>query len=206
MRYDKAKRGMDIAISATCLVVLWPALLGLWIAVRYILGPPGLFRQERTGKDHVRFTIFKFRTMDAVSQGCGVLTGDEFRIRPFGQILRQTGLDELPQLWNILRGDMSLIGPRPLLPQYEPLYLPEQTLRHTIRPGMTGWAQVNGRTDLQWEQQFELDKWYVENRSFLLDAGIFWRSLLLMLGSLRRVRSEKAQRREFTGHWKGKDN
>jgi lipopolysaccharide/colanic/teichoic acid biosynthesis glycosyltransferase len=198
--YDCIKRGLDMVVSAAGLIVVGPMLLGLWFLVLYLLGSPALFRQQRTGRNNTRFTVLKFRTMADMRTNNGELLDDDARIQPFGRVLRATGIDELPQLWNILRGDMSLVGPRPLLPQYEPLYTLEQARRHKVRPGLTGWAQVNGRADLPWARQFELDVWYVDNRSLQLDVLILCMSFLVSLRQLRQNRrSVRMSRPEFTG-------
>jgi len=200
--YDPFKRLVDIAVSAAGLVVLAPVLLALWVGVRGALGRPALFRQQRTGKGGSCFTILKFRTMVERRTDAAPINDDDesARIPPFGKLLRTTGLDELPQLWNILRGDMSLVGPRPLLPQYEALYTPEQARRHTVRPGLTGWAQIKGRVDIAWARQFELDAWYIDNRSFLLDLRILLLSVFVLLRQFGRGdRAAKVQRLAFTG-------
>jgi lipopolysaccharide/colanic/teichoic acid biosynthesis glycosyltransferase len=140
-----------------------------------------LFRQERAGLDGRPFQIVKFRTMTDARGPDGALLSDADRLTPFGRFLRSTSLDELPELWNVLRGDMSLVGPRPLLMRYEPLYTPRQRRRHDVRPGITGWAQVNGRNAMSWEARFELDVWYVEHRSLGLDLRILWRTVATVL-------------------------
>jgi lipopolysaccharide/colanic/teichoic acid biosynthesis glycosyltransferase len=167
-----AKRLLDVAVSALALILLSPLLLATAIAVRVALGRPVLFRQVRPGLDGRPFELVKFRTMRNDPAAGTDLSADGLRLTRFGAALRRTSLDELPQLWNVLRGDMSLVGPRPLLMQYLPRYSPRQARRHEVRPGITGWAQVNGRNALSWEDKFELDVWYVENRSFLLDLRI----------------------------------
>ncbi len=163
------KRGLDVLLSAAGLVVLSPLLLGLALAVRLALGSPVLFRQSRPGLHGRPFTLYKFRSL--LDDPTSIRT-DEERLTRFGSILRQTSLDELPELWNVLRGDMSLVGPRPLLMEYLPLYTPEQARRHDVRPGLTGWAQVNGRNAISWEEKFRLDLWYVEHRGLWLDFRI----------------------------------
>lgn len=166
------KRLFDIAISASLLVILSPLLILLALLVRTRLGSPVLFRQIRPGKDTKPFRMLKFRSMTDARDTDGTLLPDADRLTPFGQFLRSTSLDELPELWNVLKGDMSLVGPRPLLMEYLPLYSPEQARRHEVRPGVTGWAQVNGRNALSWEEKFALDIWYVDNRSLRLDLKI----------------------------------
>lgn len=168
------KRSFDWVCAALGLIVLSPVLA--WVAwrVRRNLGTPVLFRQTRPGLHGKPFAMIKFRTMrDAVGPD-GTPLPDAERLTPFGRWLRATSLDELPELWNVLKGDMSLVGPRPLLMEYLPLYNDRQRRRHEVRPGVTGWAQVNGRNAISWEQKFELDTWYVENRSFWLDIRILW--------------------------------
>jgi lipopolysaccharide/colanic/teichoic acid biosynthesis glycosyltransferase len=172
------KRGFDILVSATALVLLSPVILATAVAVRIALGSPVLFRQVRPGLGGRPFELVKFRTMRHDPAGGADVSKDAQRLTRFGSALRATSLDELPQLWNVLRGDMSLVGPRPLLMQYLERYTPRQARRHEVRPGITGWAQVNGRNALSWEAKFELDVWYVENRSFLLDLRIILLTLL----------------------------
>jgi lipopolysaccharide/colanic/teichoic acid biosynthesis glycosyltransferase len=168
------KRAIDMAVAGTALALIAP-LLGLTaVAVRLTHGTPVLFRQPRPGLHGRTFEVLKFRTMREAVRPDGSPLPDSQRITGFGHFLRQTSLDELPQLWNVLRGDMSLVGPRPLLLEYLPLYSPEQARRHDVRPGITGWAQVNGRNGLSWEEKFRLDVWYVENRSLALDAKILF--------------------------------
>jgi lipopolysaccharide/colanic/teichoic acid biosynthesis glycosyltransferase len=173
------KRLLDILVSAVALVLLSPLLAVVALLVRLKLGSPVLFRQRRPGRGGQPFELVKFRTMLADTGG-GVAS-DADRLTPFGRALRATSLDELPELWNVLRGDMSLVGPRPLLMQYLDRYSPRQARRHEVRPGLTGWAQINGRNALSWEEKFELDVWYVENRSFLLDLKILGVTALKVL-------------------------
>lgn len=166
------KRAFDIFCSALALLLFWPVLLILYVLVRVNLGSPALFRQQRPGLHGRPFMMVKFRTMLDALDAQGNPLPDEDRLTRFGRLLRATSLDELPELWNVLKGDMSLVGPRPLLMEYLPLYSAEQARRHEVRPGITGWAQVNGRNALSWPQKFALDVWYVDNRSFLLDIRI----------------------------------
>jgi lipopolysaccharide/colanic/teichoic acid biosynthesis glycosyltransferase len=166
------KRGIDLLASAFGLVLLSPALCLLAVLVRWRLGRPVLFAQLRPGRHGRPFTLFKFRSMRDARDAGGRLLPDADRLTAFGRLLRSTSLDELPELWNVLKGDMSLVGPRPLLMQYLPRYSPEQARRHEVRPGITGWAQVQGRNALTWEQKFALDVWYVDNLSFWLDLKI----------------------------------
>jgi sugar transferase EpsL len=166
------KRALDLALTIPALIVLSPVLLLIALSVRLTLGAPILFRQMRPGLYGKPFTLYKFRTMTDARDAQGNLLPDAARLTPFGRFLRATSLDELPELWNVLKGDMSLVGPRPLLMQYLDRYTPEQARRHEVRPGITGWAQVNGRNALTWEQKFALDVWYVDHLSFGLDLKI----------------------------------
>jgi len=169
------KRLLDILLSGLALIVLSPVLLVLAILVRIKLGSPVIFCQERPGKDEKIFKLYKFRTMrNAVDPKTGELLPDEQRLTPFGRTLRALSLDELPELWNIFTGDMSIVGPRPLLVKYLPLYNEEQKHRHDVRPGLTGWAQVHGRNLLSWEERFAHDVWYVKNISFLTDVKVIF--------------------------------
>ena len=168
------KRLFDLVLSALGLLALaLPLLLLIW-QVRRKLGSPVFFRQVRPGLRGQPFQMVKFRTMTDARGPDGQLLPDTVRLTPFGRWLRATSLDELPELWNVLRGDMSLVGPRPLLMEYLPLYTPEQARRHEVRPGVTGWAQVNGRNAISWEDKFKLDLWYVDHRSLWLDIKILW--------------------------------
>ena len=171
------KRAVDVALSALALVVLAPVLAVIAWRVRRELGSPVLFRQRRPGLHGELFTLYKFRTMTDETDDEGRLLPDEQRLPPFGQWLRSTSLDELPELLNVLRGDMSLVGPRPLLIEYLDLYTPEQARRHELRPGITGWSQVNGRNDMPWPQKLALDVWYVDHRSLWLDVRILVRTV-----------------------------
>ncbi|CAM5570400.1 sugar transferase [Sphingobium scionense] len=166
------KRLLDMMIAATALILLSPLLVIVALLVRLNLGAPILFRQLRPGLHGRPFQMLKFRTMRDAYDRDGVPLADADRITGFGRFLRSTSLDELPGLWSVLKGDMSLVGPRPLLMEYLPLYSPQQARRHEVRPGITGWAQVNGRNALSWDRKFALDLWYVEHRSFMLDLKI----------------------------------
>ena len=168
------KRLFDLALTIPALCLLWPVLLVVGLLVRVRLGSPVFFRQTRPGLGGVPFEIIKFRTMRDAVGADGALLPDCDRLTPFGRFLRATSLDELPELINVLRGDMSLVGPRPLLMQYLDRYTPRQARRHEVRPGITGWAQVNGRNAISWEEKFEYDVWYVDNRSVALDLKILW--------------------------------
>ncbi len=166
--YPFAKRIFDIVFSAISMMVLMPVLIVVALLIRLKLGKPGLYRQTRPGLLGKPFEIVKFRSMlEAFDENGEPLPNDK-RMTPFGQFLRSASLDELPELWNILKGDMSIVGPRPLLMEYFPLYDECQARRHDVPPGLTGWSQINGRNAISWEEKFELDVWYVENTSFLL--------------------------------------
>lgn len=166
------KRSVDVALAFTALVLLSPLLLVVAACVRAALGSPVLFRQQRPGRGGRPFTLVKFRTMRDASDAHGRPLDDAERLTNFGRLLRATSVDELPELWNVLRGDMSLVGPRPLLMEYLPRYTAEQRRRHDVRPGITGWAQVHGRNDTSWDARFAHDVWYVDHRSFWLDVRI----------------------------------
>lgn len=166
------KRAFDALASGAGLLLLAPVLTVTAVAVRANLGSPIFFRQVRPGLHGKPFTMVKFRTMKDAVDAQGRPLPDAARLTRFGQFLRSTSLDELPELWNVLRGEMSLVGPRPLLMEYLPLYTPEQARRHEVRPGITGWAQINGRNAISWEEKFALDVWYVDNRTFWLDIKI----------------------------------
>lgn len=168
------KRLFDLLLSLGVLLVFALPLLMLGVLVRRKLGSPVLFRQVRPGLHGRPFMMLKFRTMTDERGPEGEWLPDAVRLTCFGRWLRATSLDELPELWNVLKGDMSLVGPRPLLLEYLPLYSPEQARRHEVRPGITGWAQVNGRNAISWEQKFALDVWYVDHRSLWLDIKILW--------------------------------
>jgi lipopolysaccharide/colanic/teichoic acid biosynthesis glycosyltransferase len=166
------KRAFDMLAAAFALAIIWPFLLVLMMCVRYTAGSPIFFRQTRVGYKGRQFQIIKFRTMSDQRDESGELLPDASRLTAFGRFLRSTSLDELPELYNILRGDMSFVGPRPLLVEYLPLYSSRQAVRHEVRPGLTGWAQINGRNALNWQDRLEMDVWYVENHSFTLDLQI----------------------------------
>ncbi len=175
------KRLLDITVSLLLMCVMLLPLATLVFLIRKKLGSPVLFCQVRPGLDGQLFTMVKFRTMTDDRGSDGVLLPDAQRLTPFGRFLRASSLDELPELWNVLRGDMSLVGPRPLLVEYLPLYSPEQSRRHQVRPGITGWAQVNGRNAISWEDKFALDIWYVDNQSLWLDIKILWMTVRKVL-------------------------
>lgn len=174
--YDPAKRVIDVVLATAALVVSAPLQLAVALLVRLRLGSPVLFRQQRPGKDERVFVLLKFRTMVDEDPNTGLMT-DADRLTPFGAALRATSLDELPSLWNIVRGDMSIVGPRPLLIRYLPRYDETQRRRHEVRPGLTGLAQVSGRNALSWAEKFALDVEYVDQRSLALDMRIVWHTL-----------------------------
>jgi len=175
------KRVFDFVAASLALLMLALPLLALAWLIRRKLGSPVLFRQVRPGLQGRPFTMVKFRTMTDERGPYGDLLPDAQRLTPFGRFLRASSLDELPELWNVLTGDMSLVGPRPLLMEYLPLYSPEQARRHEVRPGITGWAQVNGRNAISWDDKFALDVWYVDHRSLWLDVQILWRTVRKVL-------------------------
>lgn len=166
------KRLLDIIISLSALILLAPLYAIIGYKVKKNLGSPILFKQTRPGLQAQPFDMIKFRTMKDATDASGNLLPDSMRMTAFGKMLRSSSLDELPELWNVLKGDMSLVGPRPLLMEYVPLYNKEQTRRHEMRPGITGWAQINGRNAISWEEKFQLDVWYVDNHSIWLDLKI----------------------------------
>jgi lipopolysaccharide/colanic/teichoic acid biosynthesis glycosyltransferase len=175
------KRAFDIIVSALLLTLGAPLLAAIALLVRAKLGAPVLFVQMRPGLHGAPFAMRKFRTMTDAREKNGALLDDSRRLPPFGRWLRSTSLDELPELWSILVGDMSLVGPRPLLTEYLPLYSPEQARRHQVKPGLTGWAQINGRNSISWEERFRLDVWYVDHQSLLLDLKILAFSIAKIL-------------------------
>lgn len=166
------KRLFDLSAALIGLILLAPIILVLAILIRQKIGDPVFFTQERPGLHGKPFKMIKFRTMTDARDAYGKLLPDNIRLTPFGKFLRATSLDELPELWNVLKGEMSLVGPRPLLMEYLPLYTPEQARRHESRPGITGWAQANGRNAISWDEKFKLDVWYIDNQSFWLDIKI----------------------------------
>ena len=179
--YRYIKRFFDIFSSLIAIIILSPVLIVTAILVRTKLGSPVLFKQERPGKDEKIFTLMKFRTMTDERDENGELLPDEFRLTKFGQFLRSTSIDELPELFNILKGDMSVIGPRPLLVRYLPRYNEHQHRRHEVRPGLSGWAQVNGRNTVSWEDKFNMDVEYVENYSMFMDIKILFMTIVNVL-------------------------
>ena len=166
------KRAIDIVAAVSILIILSPLVFLLIVAVRFALGSPVFFRQDRPGRYGKLFKMIKFRTMRHAVDATGALLPDAERLTPFGRWLRSTSFDELPELWNVLKGEMSIVGPRPLLVEYLPLYSKTQARRHEVRPGLTGLAQVSGRNTLTWDEKFDLDIWYVDHQTLWLDAGI----------------------------------
>jgi len=175
------KRALDVVVALLGLLLLAPVLLVVAIAIRLTMGSPVLFHQDRPGRYGRLFMLLKFRTMRHATGHDGRLLPDSERLTSLGSFLRKTSLDELPQLWNVLKGDLSLVGPRPLLVEYLDRYTAEQARRHEVRPGITGWAQVNGRNALSWEDKFALDVWYVDNWSLWLDFKILWMTFIKVL-------------------------
>jgi len=198
------KRVFDIFCAASAFLLLSPLLVLIAILVRKRLGTPVLFRQQRPGLHGKPFLMYKFRTMTDQRGADGTLLPDRERLTPFGRFLRSSSLDELPELINVLKGEMSLVGPRPLLMEYLDRYTPEQARRHEVRPGITGWAQVNGRNALSWEEKFRLDVWYVDHRSMLLDLRILLKTVEKVF--IREGISEKGQETmsKFMGSGNGK--
>lgn len=193
------KRGMDLCIASAALLLLWPLMLILALLIRIKLGSPVLFVQTRPGRHAKPFTLYKFRTMADLRDANGCLLPDGDRLLPFGRLLRKYSLDELPQLLNVLLGDLSLVGPRPLLMRYLPRYSAEQARRHEVRPGITGWAQVNGRNCLSWDEKFRFDVWYVDHCSFWLDMRILWKTALQLIRPQGISSPGHATMPEFTG-------
>lgn len=197
--YDRIKRAMDVVVSLSALIALSPVLLVVALLVRSRLGSPVLFRQVRPGLGGQPFEMIKFRTMlDALGPD-GQPLSDAERLTPFGRWLRSTSLDELPELWNVLKGDMSLVGPRPLLMEYLPLYSAEQARRHEVRPGVTGWAQVNGRNAISWDEKFALDIYYVKHGDIVVDLKILFLTLHKVLQRDGVSSATAATMERFTG-------
>lgn len=193
------KRLLDIIIASTALILLSPLYAFVAYKVKKNLGSPVLFRQVRPGLHGQPFEMIKFRTMKDAVDAQGNPLPDSERLTPFGKMLRSTSLDEMPELWNVIKGDMSVVGPRPLLTEYLPLYSAEQAKRHHVRPGMTGHAQVNGRNAIGWEEKFKLDTWYVENRSTLLDFKIMFRTVQKVIAKDDISAEGEATMTKFTG-------
>ncbi len=193
------KRLFDVVVAGVALLLLSPVLLATALLVRVKLGSPVLFAQVRPGLHGKPFRMVKFRSMTDERDASGVLLPDAQRLPPFGRFLRASSLDELPELWNVLQGDMSLVGPRPLLMEYLPLYTPEQARRHEVRPGITGWAQVNGRNAISWDEKFRLDVWYVDHRSLALDLRIIAMTVARLLRPHGISAPNSATAEKFTG-------
>ena len=174
------KRILDIILSVILLVFAMPIILSLSIIIWFVLGRPIFFRQERPGINGVIFELIKFRSMSNKLDSSGNLSIDSERLNWFGKLLRSSSLDELPELWNVLKGDMSFVGPRPLLKEYLPLYNKDENRRHEVKPGITGWAQINGRNEISWEEKFKKDIWYVDNQSIWLDIKILFLTIKTM--------------------------
>ena len=194
------KRLLDIIIASSALIILSPLYLYVAYKVRKNLGSPVIFRQVRPGLHGKPFEMIKFRTMTDERDEHGNLLPNEQRLPKFGKMLRATSLDEMPELWNVIKGDMSIVGPRPLLMDYLPLYNAEQAKRHNVRPGMTGHAQVNGRNSISWEEKFKLDTWYVENQSIWLDFKIMFQTVKKVLVKEGINQSEEVTMTRFTGN------
>lgn len=196
---DMARRLLDLACVLVAAVPVLLVLVPIIFKIRRTLGKPALFRQERVGRDGARFTLYKLRSMTTATDDNGDLLPDALRLTPFGSALRSSSLDELPSLWNVLRGDMSIVGPRPLLVEYLPLYTPAQARRHEVRPGITGWAQVNGRNGVSWADKFLMDVWYVDHRSVGLDLKIIALTVRTVLNRQGISSSDHATMERFTG-------
>ena len=198
------KRCCDLVFAAIAGFVFAPLIVLLAICVRLFLGIPVLFRQQRPGLHGRPFMMYKFRTMTNATDADGRLLPDSERLTRFGKLLRSTSLDELPELWNVLKGDMSLVGPRPLLMQYLDRYTPEQMRRHDVKPGITGWAQIHGRNAISWEEKFALDVWYVDHQSFWLDVKILARTIWKVVYREGISQQGEATMQEFQGTVYGK--
>lgn len=200
MYKDFIKPGLDRTLALFLILLFSPLILGVSLLIYLKMGRPVLFLQKRPGQDGKIFTIYKFRTMTDERDVNGVLLSDEKRLKSIGKFVRATSLDELPQLFNVLKGDMSFIGPRPLLTEYLDLYDERQQRRHDVKPGITGWAQVNGRNAISWEKKFEYDVWYVEHQSFWLDMKIVWMTMLKVLQREGISSSTSATMEKFKGN------
>ena len=197
------KRSIDLVLTVLTLVLLSPVLIGTAILVRIYLGKPIIYRAERVGLNGQVFTLYKFRSMVDLTDEQGNQLPDSDRLTPFGEFLRKASLDELPGLFNVLRGDMSIVGPRPLSSLYKDMYSPDQNRRHNVRPGITGWSQVNGRNNLTWEEKFDLDVWYVENFSLLLDLKILVKTIKTVFTMQNVSQSGHVTARPWTGNSDG---
>ena len=198
-RAVEMKRALDVIVAILALIALCVPMVFLAIVIRLRLGSPIFFRQVRPGLHGRPFTMIKFRSMTDERAADGKLLPDAQRQTSLGRFLRATSLDELPELWNVLKGEMSLVGPRPLLMDYMSLYTPEQARRHEVRPGITGWAQINGRNAISWEEKFALDVWYVDHQSLALDVRILWRTVARVLGRKGINADGEATVSRFTG-------
>lgn len=194
------KRIFDVTLALVGLVLVFPFLLVMAVAVRLSLGSPVIFRQSRPGLGGRLFVLYKFRTMIDLGAAEGAVYPDSERLTKFGKVLRNLSLDELPELVNVIKGDMSLVGPRPLLVEYLPLYSPEQARRHSVQPGITGWAQVNGRNATSWRERLDCDIWYVDHRSFLLDLRILLMTVVMVLKREGITQEGQATMQRFTGN------
>lgn len=193
------KRAMDIVISVPLFLLLSPIICIVALLIRYQMGAPILFKQQRPGLHGKLFFLYKFRTMNNRTDVSGNLLPDQDRMSKLGLWLRKYSIDEIPQLINVMRGDMGLVGPRPLLVEYLPLYTPEQHMRHQTKPGMTGWAQINGRNDISWEEKFNLDLWYVRNRTLKLDIKILCMTILKVIKKDGITQAGHASVEKFSG-------
>ena len=193
------KRVLDILLVLTAFIGLWPLIGILYVVVRWKLGAPVFFRQIRPGFRGRPFELVKFRTMSDKRNEKGEWCADAERLSPLGKFLRASSLDELPELWNVAKGDMSLVGPRPLLMEYVPLYSEEQARRHEVFPGITGWAQVNGRNAISWDEKFVLDVWYVDHMNLVVDIRILWRTVLQLFRREGISENGHATMSKFTG-------
>ena len=194
------KRLLDFILSLIAIIILSPILLIVAILVRIKIGSPVIFKQKRPGLHERIFTLYKFRTMTDQKDEQGNLLPDEIRLTKFGKLLRSTSLDELPELFNILKGDMSVVGPRPLLVRYLPLYNEHQKHRHDVRPGFTGWAQCNGRNAISWEEKFDLDVYYIRHVSFLLDLKVIFKTIKIVLFRVGISSNTSVTMEEFRGN------
>jgi lipopolysaccharide/colanic/teichoic acid biosynthesis glycosyltransferase len=193
------KRSLDFLVSAILLVLVGPVLVILALMICVVMGRPVLFLQVRSGLNGKPFKIIKLRTMKKIDSEDKISLSDKERLTPFGQFLRSTSIDEMPELLNVIKGDMSLVGPRPLLMEYLPLYSKKQNRRHEVLPGITGWAQINGRNSISWEEKFELDVWYVDNQSFCLDLEILFQTIKKVLLRSEISADGEATMSRFTG-------
>ena len=196
----RMKRIFDVLVAVLGLVILSPLLALVGCITKIDIGSPVLFRQTRSGMQGKPFVMVKFRTMRDAYDADGLPLPDEVRLTAWGRLLRSSSLDELPELWNVLKGEMSLVGPRPLLLEYLPYYSPEQARRHEVRPGVTGWAQVNGRNAISWDEKFALDVWYVDNRSLWLDLQIIWLTIRKVIKRDGISAAGEATMSKFTGN------